>query len=87
MQAPFYVIPSWLHLLLNALSRCFAAVYRSLTLVSVIQLASLFIGFEHLTQHDCTLQEIALLMASSVLFKLGLRFSFTRVSLSAPLSE
>lgn len=23
-QAPFYVIPSWLHFLINAISRCFA---------------------------------------------------------------
>ena len=58
-QAPFYVFPSWLHLLVNTVSRCFAAVYRSLTLISVIQLTAAIIGLEHLKIHECTLLEIA----------------------------
>lgn len=61
-QAPFYVFPSWLHMLVNAVSRCFAAVYRSLTLISVIQLAALVIGLEHLRIHQCSLVEIASFM-------------------------
>jgi len=61
-QAPFFVFPSWLHLVVNAVSRCFAAVYRSLTLISAIQLAAVVIGWEHLRFQQCTLLEIALVM-------------------------
>ena len=61
-QAPFYVLSSWSHFLINAVSRCFAYVYRSLTLISVIQLTALAIGTEHLKSHECTLAHIASMM-------------------------
>ena len=35
--APFRVHSSWVHLLVNSFSRCFAAAFRSLTLISVIR--------------------------------------------------
>ena len=61
-QASYYVFPAWLHLLMNASFRCFAAAYRSLTLVSVIQLAALVIGSQHLTSSECTLSHVASVM-------------------------
>jgi acetyltransferase-like isoleucine patch superfamily enzyme len=61
-QAPFCVLPSALHFVINATSRCFASVYHSLTLISVIQLSALIMGWTHLKQHQCTLSELATIM-------------------------
>ena len=61
-QASFFVLPSWLHFLWNAVSRALAAVYRSLTLLSGIQLAALVLGWEHLRTFDCSFEHIAMAM-------------------------
>ena len=61
-QASYYVFPSWLHLLMNAMFRCFAAAYRSLTLVLVIQIAAIVIGKEHLSSSKSSLEHVASVM-------------------------